>query len=442
MATKKTTKVATKKPAEKRPVAKKVAAKTTPKKSVAKNVRPAPRLEDSPAVKKQQKPMFSIFDETAKKFLPVEGAKPVTIPGLEAFQLFIHQTKDGRTWCVSEACSGGRLAVGAKRAVAVQMATEMLNKHGKAGILECVQRSINRTGIAPGFVPPEGVKVSDRSAKEKPKQTFKVTTEDGKEIEVAYDESMRHHLEFRGEISPTGYHSHFGYDGKGDVREAALKLANEFRAAFLKQQAKLNRKNKSAQKAPEVSTRLKSKILAALVDGKKLPRTQAHFDEIAQATGASEADVAATLMTLELAGTVKSLPGKQYRMATADEQNNAAAAKPASGRGRKPDGRCPTGNDIDAQITTGASHPSYTEKNARRGSRSSPLDISAAILKDAAEPLTCKEMVRRMLEGRLWDTGGRTPGATLSASINREIARLGKDARFVRAGRGLYGLRA
>jgi hypothetical protein len=26
---------------------------------------------------------------------------------------------------------------------------------------------------------------------------------------------MRHHLDFRGEISPTGYHSHFGYDGKG-----------------------------------------------------------------------------------------------------------------------------------------------------------------------------------------------------------------------------------
>ena len=121
--TKTTTKAATKKPAEKKPVVKKVAAKSAaekkpvPKKSVAKTERPAPKREDSPAAKKQPKPVFSIFDETAKKFVPVEGAKPITIPGLEAFQLFVHQTKDGRTWCVSEACSGGRLAIGSKRAV-------------------------------------------------------------------------------------------------------------------------------------------------------------------------------------------------------------------------------------------------------------------------------------------------------------------------------------
>ena len=352
MTTKKTTtKAATKKPAEKKPVTKKVAAKPAPKKAVkkaaVKAVHPAPRAEGNPVAKKQPKPVFRIFDETAKKFVPVDGAKPITIPGLEAFQLFIHQTKDGRTWCVSEACSGGRLAIGAKRAVAVQMASEMLNKHGKAGILECVQRSINRTGAAPGFNLPTGIRLPDgiqapaevKAEESKPKQTFKIKTEDGTEIEVAYDESMRHHLEFRGELSPTGYHSHFGYDGKGDVREAAQKLANEFRAAFLKEQAKQARKQKAVT------------------------------------------------------------PGAE------------PAAKPASRRGRKPDGI------------------------------SSQLDIAAGILKDAGEPLTCKEMVRRMLEGRLWESGGRTPGATLSASINREIAKLGKDARFVRAERGLYSLK-
>ena len=377
MTTKNTTKAAAvKKPAEKKPVVKKVGVKPATEKKAVKNaavkaVLPAPRTEGNPVAKKQPKPVFSIFDETAKKFVPAEGAKPITIPGLEAFQLFIHQTKDGRNWCVSEACSGGRLAIGSKRAVAVQMATEMLNKHGKAGILESIQRSINRSGAAPGFTPPAGIQdPADVKAEESnPKQIFKITTEDGTEIEVTYDESMQHHLEFRGELSPTGYHSHFGYDGKGDVREAAQKLANEFRAAFLKEQAKLARKQKAVT------------------------------------------------------------PGAE------------PAAKPASRRGRKPDGRCPTGNDNDAQIATGASHPSCTKKNARRGSRSSQLDIAAAILKDAGEPLTCKEMVRRMLEGRLWESGGRTPGATLSASINREIAKLGKEARFVRAERGLYSLK-
>ena len=167
MTTKKTTTEATiKKPAEKKPVTKKVAAKSATekkavKKAAVKAVHPAPRTEGNPVAKKQPKPVFSIFDETAKKFVPAEGAKPITIPGLEAFQLFIHQTKDGRTWCVSEACSGGRLAIGSKREVAVQMASEMLNKHGKAGIIESIQRSINRTGAAPGFNLPTGIRLPD-----------------------------------------------------------------------------------------------------------------------------------------------------------------------------------------------------------------------------------------------------------------------------------------
>ena len=85
---KKTTTKAAKKPAEKKPVVKKVAAKSAvektpvPKKAAAKNVKPASRREDSPAAKKQPKPVFSIFDETAKKFVPAEGAKPISIPGL------------------------------------------------------------------------------------------------------------------------------------------------------------------------------------------------------------------------------------------------------------------------------------------------------------------------------------------------------------------------
>ena len=111
-------------------------------------------------------------------------------------------------------------------------------------------------------------------------------------------------------------------------------------------------------------------------------------------------------MVLELDRKVKSLPGKFYRLPQTDEQ------KASGNRGRKPNGEM------------------------------SQLDAAVKILTDAKEPLTCKEICRRMLEQKLWNTTGRTPGATLSASMQREIAKRGSEARFRRAERGLYELNA
>jgi len=83
--------------------------------------------------------------------------------------------------------------------------------------------------------------------------------------------------------------------------------------------------------------------------------------------------------------------------------------------------------------------------NASRGqglaarTRLSQLDAAVEILKDAKEPLTCKEIVRRIFGRKIWSTTGRTPEDTLSASIKHEIAR-GKNSRFRKAERGLYEL--
>jgi len=161
---------------------------------------------------------------------------------------------------------------------------------------------------------------------------------------------------------------------------------------------------KPAKETPQVTVNLKSRVLAALVDEKKLARAQVHFDEIAKATGAPVGDVSATLMALELEHKVKSLPGKMFRLPKAEE------SKPSGNRGRKPNGQ------------------------------KSQLDAAVEILKGAKEPLTCKEIVRRMFEQKLWNTAGRTPGATLSASMQREIAKRGKESRFRKAERGLYEL--
>src|SRR5690606_39702242 len=68
------------------------------------------------------------------------------------------------------------------------------------------------------------------------------------------------------------------------------------------------------------------------------------------------------------------------------------------------------------------------------------LDAAAAVLEEAGEPLTCSQMMERILERGLWTTTGRTPAATLYSAILREIQRKGDGARFVLAERGKFKL--
>jgi len=79
---------------------------------------------------------------------------------------------------------------------------------------------------------------------------------------------------------------------------------------------------------------------------------------------------------------------------------------------------------------------------ARKDGKLSQMDAAVQVLTDAGEALTCKEIVRRMLEKQLWETEGRTPGATLSAALQRDIAKRGEGSRFKKAARGLFGLNA
>ena len=82
-----------------------------------------------------------------------------------------------------------------------------------------------------------------------------------------------------------------------------------------------------------------------------------------------------------------------------------------------------------------------TKKAASKpAEKMSQMAAAIQVLKEAKEPLTCKEIVRRMFEQKLWETSGRTPAATLSAAIQREIAKKGEASRFRKAERGLYEL--
>lgn len=68
----------------------------------------------------------------------------------------------------------------------------------------------------------------------------------------------------------------------------------------------------------------------------------------------------------------------------------------------------------------------------------SGLDAAAKVLEEAGEALDCKTIAERAVEKGYWKTGGKTPAATLNASIHREIQKKGTQSRFVKSGRGLF----
>ena len=84
---------------------------------------------------------------------------------------------------------------------------------------------------------------------------------------------------------------------------------------------------------------------------------------------------------------------------------------------------------------------SKARKRTKKARRISLLNATAAVLAKAQEPMTCLEMVEAVLKTGTWKTRGKTPAATLSAAIYREIQDKGKEARFAKSERGRFRLR-
>lgn len=81
-----------------------------------------------------------------------------------------------------------------------------------------------------------------------------------------------------------------------------------------------------------------------------------------------------------------------------------------------------------------------TKPKAPKGGQLSILDAAARVLKETAEPMNCKQMVESMLSQKLWSTSGKTPAATLSSAIQREIAGKKTESRFRKTDRGQFVL--
>jgi hypothetical protein len=70
----------------------------------------------------------------------------------------------------------------------------------------------------------------------------------------------------------------------------------------------------------------------------------------------------------------------------------------------------------------------------------SGLDAAVRVLREAGTPLGCGDMVKTALEKGYWQTGGKTPAATIYAAIITEIAKKGAASRFRKTGRGMFEL--
>ncbi len=68
------------------------------------------------------------------------------------------------------------------------------------------------------------------------------------------------------------------------------------------------------------------------------------------------------------------------------------------------------------------------------------LDAAAEVLATAKNPMSCREIVGAVLEAGTWTTTGKTPVATLSSAIHRELQSRGQETPFRKTERGRFAL--
>ena len=64
------------------------------------------------------------------------------------------------------------------------------------------------------------------------------------------------------------------------------------------------------------------------------------------------------------------------------------------------------------------------------------------ILKDTGKPLNAEEIAKRIIDGGLWESEGKTPEATVGARIYCDIKSKGDKSPFVKVGPQTFALRS
>jgi len=134
------------------------------------------------------------------------------------------------------------------------------------------------------------------------------------------------------------------------------------------------------------------------------------------------------------AGNVTKAPAAPREPTAPPEPAATASEVPGPGPGRAP-----------ARAARPA--PAATPRPPKRpGSAAAParaepaggLDAALSVLRQAGSPMRVRAISEAVIKQGLWSPGGRTPWATLSAAMGREIRLKGRAARFRKAERGLF----
>ena len=106
----------------------------------------------------------------------------------------------------------------------------------------------------------------------------------------------------------------------------------------------------------------------------------------------------------------------------------------------------PQTNDLPVPEASTAAHAGPSAKRTARGGqppkdrKPSGLDGAVRVLREAGTPMLCTDVVKKAIEKGYWQTGGKTPAATVYAAIIREIAAKGAESRFRKTARGTFEL--
>jgi hypothetical protein len=92
--------------------------------------------------------------------------------------------------------------------------------------------------------------------------------------------------------------------------------------------------------------------------------------------------------------------------------------------------------------TAKTAHPAPQKTAGKAGAtKLSALAAAARVLGEAKQPMSCPELIEAMAARGYWTSPtGKTPAATLSAAMQREIVVKKDRARFQKTGPGRYAL--
>lgn len=93
-----------------------------------------------------------------------------------------------------------------------------------------------------------------------------------------------------------------------------------------------------------------------------------------------------------------------------------------------------------AQVATETDKPTAdtTSNTDIKPAKAGGLNAAVRVLQEAGMPLRCKDIVKWMLQKGYWQTEGKTPEATISSAITREIKEKGTASRFRKSDRGMF----